>query len=360
MRRLPIILIGGALWLLLAAIPAMADGGPHVMTSNNGTGGIRADGCAGCHRIHTSQSPTGYLLVTNESTITNYCRSCHGATGTGAATDVDTGLQYALDGIDRDTGTVVGALRSGGFIQARIGADAAYRLVSNTGSVTQSKVPVAPAAQDVTSAHLAIGGAGGNGLTAKNVVWGNGALGTAGAGPTLASEMECTACHNPHGNGNYRLLRPDPQQRAGVAGVTVSDPGGIAYTTANYWDTYRTDPASGPTAVNMSSWCSQCHTRYLTSASTDSGDAIFKFRHKSNGADSYAAKAGSPYFSATANPSYKDSCLQCHVSHGSNVVMGANSQGVPNPGSSSGRGTDSSLLKIDNRGTCVACHGTTP
>ena len=147
------------------------------MTSNNGSSGIKADGCASCHRIHTSKSPTGFLLVSNESTVTNYCRSCHGATGTGASTDVDTGVQYAIAGVSRDTATTIGALRGGGFVEARIGADAAYRLVSNTGSVSNSKVPVG-AAEPVTSAHIAIA----TGVTAKNVVWGNGNLGTAGAG----------------------------------------------------------------------------------------------------------------------------------------------------------------------------------
>jgi predicted CXXCH cytochrome family protein len=423
-RRLPIFLIGGALWLLLAAIPAMADGGPHVMTANNGTGGIRADGCASCHRIHTSQSPTGYLLVTNEATITNYCRSCHGATGTGAATDVDTGLQYALDGIDRDTGTVVGALRSGGFIQARLGADAAYRLVSDTGSVTHSKVPVAPAAEPVTSAHLAIGGAGGNGLTAKDVVWGNGALGTAGAGPTLASEMECTACHNPHGNGNYRILNgiPEagPEQTLAATAVNVKDATFDPARTRNYtviqiagvkpagtdptpaeeatWLLYadqvlgvynplsgdylhRTLPYNANTAtgapiypfdapnarpntsdrtttnpwwrgdpagfnMQMTAWCSQCHTRYMApsgSRSTPSGDAIFAYRHTT---------------------AYNRTCSTCHVAHGTNAVMNTGptettySANVPYPDGTKVVG-NSRLLKVDNRGVCQLCHDPT-
>ena len=243
MRRLAIVVIGGALWLLLAAIPALADGGPHVMTTNNGSSGISADGCASCHRLHTSQSPTGFLLTSNDATVTNFCRSCHGATGTGASTDVDTGVQYALDGITRDTGVKIGALRGGGFIEARIGSDTAYRLVSNTGGVSNSKVPVADTPQPVTSAHLAIGGTGGNGLTAKNVVWGNGPLGTAGAGPTLASEMECTACHNPHGNGNYRILNGIPD---------AGDPMTLSTTAVNVKDaTFDPDRTRNYTVIQV-------------------------------------------------------------------------------------------------------------
>jgi predicted CXXCH cytochrome family protein len=445
-RRLAIVLIGGALWLLLAAIPALADGGPHVMTTNNGSSGISADGCASCHRLHTSKSPTGFLLTSTDATVTNFCRSCHGATGTGASTDVDTGLQYALDGVTRDTGTTIGALRGGGFIQARLGADVAYRLVSNTGSVSNAKVPVADTPRDVTSSHLAIGGAGGNGLTAKNVVWGNGALGTAGAGPTLASEMECTACHNPHGNGNYRILNgiPDPGSPATLASTAVNvkdatyDPGrtrnytviqvpgaapagtdpttaedatwllyadqvlaartaggfdpdgagpmppipgdyaalsgdylhkALPYnstagstlasnypfdapnarpntsnrTTTDRW--WRGDPAGFN--MQMTAWCSQCHTRYNApsgSRSTPSGDDIFMYRHTT---------------------AYNRTCTTCHVSHGTNAVMNQDaatgttfSANVPYPDGTTTIG-DSRLLKVDNRGTCLLCHDPT-
>src|SRR3990172_2215405 len=84
----------GALWLILAAVPALADGGPHVLTTNNGSLGLNADGCAGCHRAHTAQGP---MLLTAED-ATALCKTCHGASVTGATTDVMTGVQYALAG----------------------------------------------------------------------------------------------------------------------------------------------------------------------------------------------------------------------------------------------------------------------
>ena len=61
MRRLALLFAGGAIWLLLAAAPVFADGGPHVSTINDGSSGITADSCAGCHRTHTAQGP--YLLA---------------------------------------------------------------------------------------------------------------------------------------------------------------------------------------------------------------------------------------------------------------------------------------------------------
>ena len=213
-RRLAIVVIGGALWLLLAAIPALADGGPHVMTSNNGSSGIKADGCASCHRIHTSKSPTGFLLVSSESTD-------HELLSLVPRRDRDRRIDrrrhrrpvrarrnerhHARHGHD-DRRPPGRRLRRGPD-RFRHGLPARHPTpaVSPTRRFRSAAAP-----KPVTSAHLAIAD---RASTAKNVVWGNGALGTAGAGPTLASEMECTACHNPHGNGNYRILQGDPGSR---------------------------------------------------------------------------------------------------------------------------------------------------
>ncbi len=61
--------------------------------------------------------------------------------------------------------------------------------------------------QPVTSAHLPnVGGVVG---AADGVAWGNGPnSATAYAGPEV--ELECGTCHNPHGNGQYRILNPIP------------------------------------------------------------------------------------------------------------------------------------------------------
>src|SRR3970040_781319 len=107
-RRLALVLAGGALWLILAAVPALADGGPHVMTQNNGSLGINADGCAGCHRAHTAQGP----FLINAADETALCTTCHGTAGAGATAAVLSGVQYALAG--RDAGTQLGALPGGG------------------------------------------------------------------------------------------------------------------------------------------------------------------------------------------------------------------------------------------------------
>ncbi|HEX9043663.1 MAG TPA: hypothetical protein VF802_01435 [Candidatus Limnocylindrales bacterium] len=248
MRRLALLLTAGAVWLFLAAIPVFADGGPHQAQFNNGSLGINADSCAGCHRFHSATSSNGVLLGNNasiESTagsslrnldISEFCLTCHGAAGFGATTDVENGVQYYLsNGADPVTGTAsgtpLGALRGGGFVYTLIGSTQAYRQdkVVNASyawaSAANPKVPVAASPSAVTSAHLAVGG---NGINPTLTVWGNGANTT--FGPTYgASSFECTSCHNPHGNGNYRILNPLPKigtavvDTTGGTGVNVLD-----------------------------------------------------------------------------------------------------------------------------------------
>jgi predicted CXXCH cytochrome family protein len=122
LKRLMLLIAAGSLWLFLAAVPVFADGGPHVSAINNGTGNggatLAADSCAGCHRAHTAQ---GEPLLKDSGGIAT-CTACHGASGLGATTDVENGIQYVLGTNPVRTGTTLGFLRSGGFVTARIGS----------------------------------------------------------------------------------------------------------------------------------------------------------------------------------------------------------------------------------------------
>lgn len=396
----------GSLWLFLAAVPALADGGPHVASANSGVTTLTADNCAGCHRAHTAQG-SNLLAVADEEAL---CLSCHGAAGTGASVDVESGVQYALasDGT-RDT-PVLGALRDGGYVDARINSADPYRVAymrSATAVSFHTKVSVLSSGQPVTSAHLDLDGAGG--VVASGVAWGNidgtpGETFDASANPGgTVSGMTCTSCHNPHGNGNYRILNPIPAPEtttgdtfaAATADVVVTDAplptagdernytviqlqggtdtlyasqiealeaGGLPNTAGDYFHrtvpfdaqvdytvpppagTYSNDMPNADASFNtqITAWCAQCHSRYLATTTspipqqTDSGDAIFAFRH------------------GTA----RTACTTCHVAHGSNAAMtGTFTSAYPYPdGSTSG---SSRLLKIDNRGTCQACHDPT-
>jgi hypothetical protein len=49
-RRFALLVAGGAVWLFLLALPALADGGPHI----KGQYGNTPAECAGCHRAHSA------------------------------------------------------------------------------------------------------------------------------------------------------------------------------------------------------------------------------------------------------------------------------------------------------------------
>jgi cytochrome c553 len=152
--------------------------------------------------VHTAQGPL-LLKSADEEAL---CLSCHGAAGVGATTDVATGIQYRVDATTGlRTGTQLGALRGGGFEEARIGDPFRYTVAGATpGSIARlGKVQVSGTPEAVTSAHIP----GLAGLTQPGVAWGNGANGS-GAGPDAT--VSCTSCHNPHGNGQYRILNKIP------------------------------------------------------------------------------------------------------------------------------------------------------
>jgi predicted CXXCH cytochrome family protein len=323
MRRLALLLAGGALWLVFLAMPAFADGGPHVLPNNNGTGTIGLAGdCAACHRAHTAQAAD--LL---KATMPGLCLTCHD--GTGASTNVVDGVQYVPVGTQGDhTSTVLGALRGGGFEYALIDPAGATRLTYNSrGGITLTFSAAPSSGSSIDLVWPAIGSfAGGtltisspltastiqadadtlfgtsttyttstsaqymsgtatnlmkvsvngnvvtftpynefrraaiglpttennstgttatvvNGISAGNTshivalaanagqpttsmhegtgtVWGNGTAGSASKGATGVS-LECTNCHNPHGNGQYRILNtlPGEDWANGVNGV---------------------------------------------------------------------------------------------------------------------------------------------
>lgn len=174
-RRLAFLGVGSAVILglgVMSAAPAFADNGPHYTTAGNTT----VDRCAGCHRAHTAQD--AYLLKTAQ---TNLCETCHN--GSGATTDV-------VDG-KLSTG---GALRGGGFT---------YALIDTASGVNRTSIGVLSKPAATTSTHD---------VGVVGTAWGGGAT---GSGTSIT--LECGSCHDPHGNGNYRILRPVPNDAAGIS-----------------------------------------------------------------------------------------------------------------------------------------------
>jgi predicted CXXCH cytochrome family protein len=314
--RLALLAASCAVSLFAISFPALADNGPHVMGA-----GRTADTCAACHRAHTAQSAP--LL---EEPQTALCYTCHGSSGAGANTDVEDGVGYPEAG---RKGTA-GALRGGGFKYALI--DSANPSGQQGGkSNPDGVVPVLGSRAPVTSTHSTD--------SSSQTAWGNGPISeTIDYGKEIS--LRCGSCHDPHGNGNYRTLRPIPEE-SGAGSVKIADTATKAYTTTNYWKVE--DPNAPGFIADISAWCATCHTRYLSATSyTDSGDAVFTYRHRSD---------------QTAQGSAN--CIQCHVAHGSNASVGeADSTAVHNPEGRAGvpAGPGSRLLRIDNKGTCQMCH----
>ncbi len=355
MKRLMLLIAAGSLWLFLAAVPVFADGGPHVAAINNGTGNggatLAADSCAGCHRAHTAQ---GEFLLKDSGGIAT-CTSCHGASAAWVPRPTS---RTASSTCSARTPFVIRARRSG--TSAAVASSppgsgparpTAWRTSSGTSVRQNAKVPVRTAgSQAVTSAHLP--NTGGVIEAADGVAWGNGPdSATAYAGPEV--DVECTTCHNPHGNGAYRILNPIPDPAA--TGTDVFVPAAAAAPVTDAADSGRRrqpqlhhhpderrhrdahgEPGGGPrpagdggrllaaqgsverhraarpttrptaspqpSTAEISTWCLTCHTRYLSAGwDVETPDAIYKYRHTSN---------------ATSR-----NCITCHVAHGSNAQM---------------------------------------
>ncbi|MDY6836038.1 MAG: cytochrome c3 family protein [Chloroflexota bacterium] len=244
---------------------------PH-MGGTGGGFGTTPDACAGCHRAHTAKGD--YLLTVNASR-TNFCYSCH-ESGTGAYTDVANGIYLG----SWDGGTTNDGLRGGGFEMAKMDTD----LVGG------------PSASPLTATSW-------HNTSDTGTVWGsNDTLPDGGAGDVR--DFECTNCHNPHGNGWYRLLRPrpgitfDPELTTIVPPVEVPNEDGnytITYDSDGYrqvWsneigsdaDAGEWDPVgyNESTIMELGEWCTTCHIMYFAdenSGTTDSGHDTFHYRH---------------------------------------------------------------------------------
>jgi predicted CXXCH cytochrome family protein len=357
-RKLALLFAGGALWLFVAALPVLADGGPHQMAVNNGTGGLTADTCAGCHRAHTA---TAEGLLNND--LPELCLDCHN--GTKATTDVLHGVQYNPDG----TGAVLGALRGGGFVTARIDSANGARVSYLSGTNVRNIGHVQPLAAGVavTSTHGGTGGilsAGwGNGT-----VWGNGGV-TNGVGPTVA--LNCASCHNPHGNGQYRILQTKSSVTVSSGAFALTDTGGVevqdtpytgvrnytirpssnglasgvvAGTSGDYWR-YHWDPTGalnwalttgGPPADPMNTgWQSLTDTYVSTNATTGVQTTNYVVRYPVNAAEipAYNAQLAAygttdPVTKATSITTLDNRgglmtawCIQCHSRYNGNSVV---------------------------------------
>ena len=359
MGRSWFVLFGVAVLVALPVRAARADNGPHGIQS------VVTDSCAGCHRAHTARGAN--LLASDVPTL---CTTCHD--GTQATTNV-------VDGVLRGAPSTTG-LKGGGFTNA----------VMDTSWTATGTSPAA--SRRVTSSHTVDG-------TTNTTLWGNGPI---GSGPGTANfKLSCIGCHDPHGGagvdsaGNpnhsptYRLLRPIPTL-SGATNPVRQDSWGTTWvlgmvtdeTTKTYGVTSGLNRYFGqsyggwPKIYELTFWCAQCHTRYdarESSGHINSTDPSFQYRHQTwydsnincsichpdrNG----SIKAADPYGVGQAI-AMDPVCEYCHVAHGTAATMSGYAATVEWPGDAVDHSTGptgnarSSLLRLDNRGICVGCHG---
>ncbi len=302
-------LLLGLLGLMLGglAVPsavAWADNGPH------GNYTPTTDACATCHRTHTA--PASRLLM---NTVPGLCFSCHGAAGAGADTNVEDGLYLERDPWAETPaeGAPGVGLKAGGFVNAWM-------------DVNEDGVPEVGA---VTSGHDG---------APQAMAWGNGGL---NMGPGKGNfSLTCTTCHDPHGGGAYRSLRPIPTGSGAGVEVVVPDENPKEYTVSDTNGNYFGQYYDLNLAFALTDWCSQCHTRYdapAGSGHTDSGDGIFAFRH----------------------PTEQVPCVKCHVAHGTVATMSSVAGTpvlFPDGSAAPSDNARSSLLRLSDRRVCYSCH----
>lgn len=276
MKRFLVVLLAAIAILALASGAAYANFGPH------GGYATDTDACAGCHRAHTSFSSLGWtnrqgeehasaLLVSNASTMSQFCYACHGDAAPGASTNVESGR------FDAGPTVAFGQVPNpaAGTLYA---SNSSFDATLNGGGFDA----IGPAAteQPVQSTH---------GMEAANApTWGDivNGIGT----PGVIANFRCTSCHDPHGSSNYRLLKDEVNGRV-VGGYSKTDPtpyvvsneegypeGGWlrgemgAPQIAGYKPNYTT-PEYANSAPNtggtMADWCAACHTAYIIENDND-------------------------------------------------------------------------------------------
>ncbi len=394
MRRLAVSLfVVGFMLALSVGVPSVsADNGPHV----KGMGGMLTSNCAGCHRAHTGQAAD----LLKASSVEALCYTCHGSAAGGSSLDVRDGVGYPEagesgkeDSTERPEGDVK-ALRGGGFKYAMIETNTekaeyeggiksetqeAFEAIGSNKRLVSGEIPTASSGREVTSSHSTNGSpqiAWGNGaIDASTTEWKNESEAERKASYGATVELTCASCHNPHGDGDYRILKGLPGGGEGntynTTEVNITEPSSPnnpkQYTTSNYWETW--EPYNKNFRYRISEWCSTCHTRLLTTgstATTPSGDAVFEYRHTTNFTQAQYEKIEKEYVSAEHPDGTKTepNCIQCHVAHGTDATMEGWAAGVPLPNgetpthSETGGGGESFLLRVDNRGTCQMCHYT--
>jgi hypothetical protein len=264
--------------------------------------------CDVCHTMHASENGNPEVVTGPEllkfGTASDACLSCH-ATDLGAVWGTDPLHPPAEKGAGNFAFLSAANLNDGpnGATLPISGSHAGHNVISQMGGMAADPLY----------------------LTAPGGSYPSGALG-------------CTSCHNPHGNGNYRMLYGAGHVAAGDFQFVNPAPqaAGIPLT--------GTESATSHAAYRsgMSAWCGNCHGTYHQngvgsfphpSDQTLGRDVATAYNQYAGSANPAGGNAATAYLPAvpfedaaastgsTAGPSLAShiSCISCHRAHGSSA-----------------------------------------
>lgn len=268
--------------------------------------------CGGCHTMHNSQNgvpvdtlhPNGNAYLLKYATPSDLCLSCH-ATSRGAVFGTDPLLPPAEKG-------------GGNFV---------FLLEDNI--------------NDGHNGHLSPipGNFAGHNINAPSRGVGpDGTLLNSPGGNFPSSRMECSSCHDPHGNTNFRLLYGIGAIQDGI--YTFSN--GAPEAEARSYNSTETNASHTAYHSGMSAWCGNCHGNFHNEAGgrlehpsgSNLGGTIANIYNTYNGtADLTGGSQATAYLAAvpfedpanttssTTGPSASSQvfCLTCHRPHASSA-----------------------------------------
>jgi predicted CXXCH cytochrome family protein len=304
MKKLMFALILTCVFLLAVVTTVLADNGPH------GSFTATTDACASCHRAHSAQYGNNGLLINNPEAL---CLTCHD--GTNASTNVEDGVYNsgATFPANNNEGATGASLFGGGFVNS---------LMATAWSGAATANPAFNAVSRPTTSNHTLGASG--------IVYGSGGINSTQDLMT----MECTSCHDPHGNSGYtmtavpatgtwtvattprvatyRLLRFQPQGSGGFTAPATSNWSGGAFPTSGTTSGW-TVPDNF--ANNGTEWYTLGTVARFAAGDYNAGNAT-------NVYNVTAADTGGTarnYIPAAANVAYF--CAQCHDRYFANTRL---------------------------------------
>lgn len=268
--------------------------------------------CNGCHTMHNSQdgafvdpdNPNGNAFLLRDASPTDTCLGCH-ADRLGAIFPDDPLAPPTEHGAGNFVFLLEDNLNDG-----------------NRGG--QNPIPGDAAGHNVISPSKGVGA--------------DATLMTAPGGTFPASILACSSCHDPHGNGNFRLLYGPGATKGGVTFTAPPpDAEGLSLFGAGEANDNHTAYKAG-----VSAWCGNCHGDFHDEAGgalihpsgSALGGAIAETYNLYNGTDdpfggtqatAYLAQVPfedtSAAIDSTAGPSASSRvmCLSCHRAHASSA-----------------------------------------